>query len=550
MSARGVIATLRERTSSLGDERGFTMIMAITVMLVSSVLLYAAIDAVTGDALPTRNDLDQSRALLAADAGLSAFRQQLNLSSAYWDTCPGVNGATGVTTTTGTTGATVGQSTDAGSAEYYSYRILPATTSPTTDTHCDTTDATATIIEGNSTASGSFRVEVTGTSRNVSRSIVAQFRPQSFLDYVYFTNYEMPDPLVAGGSCLSTYGNAPVEYWTAPSPTTGNNRNTTCGSIDFVTGDDIAGPLHSNDDLQVCGNPVFGRSNVTPDDAMETPGWYSGSGCTSSPTFNTPTGQPNTAAGTLSMPASDEATLLQIADGNTSATNGCVAGAGCIFTGPTTITLNGNTMNVSNASYSATGLAFPSNGLIYVQDGSGSCPTYSASSPAYPTTGSCGNATVSGTYTSSLTVATENDVIVNGSLTTPMTNGEPNDNAYLGLIADDFVRVAHTCNTAVSGINNTTNPEIDAAILALGHSFIVDNYGCGSPLGTLTVDGAIAQNFRGAVGTFDGNGNIVSGYSKNYIYDGALQTESPPYFLSPLGAPWELVRETECDTTC
>jgi hypothetical protein len=64
------------------------------------------------------------------------------------------------------------------------------------------------------------------------------------------------------------------------------------------------------------------------------------------------------------------------------------------------------------------------------------------------------------------------------------------------------------------------------------------------------VDGAIAQNFRGAVGTFDGNGNIVSGYSKNYVYDGALQTESPPYFLSPIGAPWELVRETECDTTC
>ena len=42
---------------------------------------------------------------------------------------------------------------------------------------------------------------------------------------------------------------------------------------------------------------------------------------------------------------------------------------------------------------------------------------------------------------------------------------------------------------------------IDAAILAINHSFIVDNYDCGSPLGTLTVNGAIAQKYRGAVGT-------------------------------------------------
>ena len=42
---------------------------------------------------------------------------------------------------------------------------------------------------------------------------------------------------------------------------------------------------------------------------------------------------------------------------------------------------------------------------------------------------------------------------------------------------------------------------IEAAMLAINHSFIVDNYNCGAKLGTLTVKGAIAQKYRGAVGT-------------------------------------------------
>ena len=52
--------------------------------------------------------------------------------------------------------------------------------------------------------------------------------------------------------------------------------------------------------------------------------------------------------------------------------------------------------------------------------------------------------------------------------------------------------------------------EIDAAILALDHSFIVDNWDCGL-LGALTVKGAIAQKFRGPVGTYNSStGQAVS----------------------------------------
>ena len=57
--------------------------------------------------------------------------------------------------------------------------------------------------------------------------------------------------------------------------------------------------------------------------------------------------------------------------------------------------------------------------------------------------------------------------------------------------------------------------------------------------GKLNVYGAIAQNYRGAVGTTGG-----TGYLKDYKYDGRLATDEPPYFLAPLKAGWKVIRET------
>jgi hypothetical protein len=95
----------------------------------------------------------------------------------------------------------------------------------------------------------------------------------------------------------------------------------------------------------------------------------------------------------------------------------------------------------------------------------------------------------------------------------------------------------------VNAANTPRNIEIDAAILTLQHSFIVDNYNCGAPLGTLTVKGAIAQRFRGPVGT--GGSAIATGYQKNYVYDDRFKFINPPYFLTPLQAAWEVIRYTE-----
>jgi hypothetical protein len=81
---------------------------------------------------------------------------------------------------------------------------------------------------------------------------------------------------------------------------------------------------------------------------------------------------------------------------------------------------------------------------------------------------------------------------------------------------------------------------IEAAILALTHSFVVDNFRCGNVLGKLNVLGAIAQKFRGAVAT-----TKPTGYTKNYVYDDRLKYRSPPFFLDPVQASWKVNRSNE-----
>ena len=114
------------------------------------------------------------------------------------------------------------------------------------------------------------------------------------------------------------------------------------------------------------------------------------------------------------------------------------------------------------------------------------------------------------------------------------------------------MRVGHKVDRAaascVGNYNSTDEPtinnvRIDAAILSLQHSFIVDNYNCGR-LGTLTVNGAIAQKYRGPVGTGSG-GTLATGFLKNYWYDDRLRYRSPPYFLTRSTPPGTSSRSHE-----
>jgi hypothetical protein len=187
----------------------------------------------------------------------------------------------------------------------------------------------------------------------------------------------------------------------------------------------------------------------------------------------------------------------------------------------------------------------PSNGVVYVE--SVSCPpVYSPFTATYPATSGCGTAFIHGNYSGQLTLATENDIIVDGNL---IHSGE----GVLGLVANNFVRVYHpfssdevsaqtgrgSCNSGSNGAGSIKNLQIDAAILAIDHSFIVDHYDCGAGLGTLTVNGAIAMKYRGPVGTTSGRG-----YIKSYTYDDRLRYLQPPSFIEPAESDWVVGRLT------
>lgn len=191
-------------------------------------------------------------------------------------------------------------------------------------------------------------------------------------------------------------------------------------------------------------------------------------------------------------------------------------------------------------------------------------------------------------FAGNLTVAAQNNVVITGPLhytncgsafsgkaPCPYHDGAAAVNDSLGLIANNFVvlnrpvcpsqqsryysyyRQSSTdpycarsglmkrCAAETSASTWTTwqdalcNPgptiQVDAAILALNHSFTVDNYTAGGTTGKLVFYGAMAQYWRGEVGVF---GFQDTGYSKYYTWDSRLQYVSIPYYLTPGTTSW------------
>ena len=194
-----------------------------------------------------------------------------------------------------------------------------------------------------------------------------------------------------------------------------------------------------------------------------------------------------------------------------------------------------------------------------------------------------------------LTIAAQNNVIITGDLeytdcgSTFAANGDTRTCAFnpegvndsLGLIATNFVEInrpqkpycsttwrgtrcsgsetllAHCAATVPALTAVLCNPGptvvVDAAVLALKHSFTVDNYTISPQTGRLDVYGSIAQDWRGAVGQFGYGGGLLSGYSKYYVWDSRLQYVTIPHYLTPSTPSWLLVSSsvvmsTSCPT--
>lgn len=501
----------------LAAEDGFTMLIALGVIGVVLLLVSAAFVAAQGDIHNSQHDLDGKRAYYAARASINNFLFKLNQNTEYWQNCP----SQATTAVPGGNGAT------------YAYQPVPANGNAA----CSTADPIHTMIDS---TTGSFSMRFTGTSGNpaVTRTLVASFRRHTPLDYLWYTVYETLDPNTY--STPSSFQDC-AAWKRAPRPSH-------CADIQWITGDHVNGPMYTQDQYAICGSPVFGRAggNDRIASAAPTTATYAAGGCTNNLQVN---GTLVTSAPFIDPPP-DNTALLTYAQSD-----------GKVYSGTTTVVLNGTTAQVTNNGATTT-VNLVTDPIIYATNGTCSS-TYSPYNVNYAANTGCGNIFVSGTYSTPVTIAAANDIIINGNLTTNLSGA-----AVAGLVANNFVRVEHgvttrsgstqgACGTATNVAAQTlTNPTIDAAILAIDHSFIVDNYDCGAPLGNLTINGAIAQLFRGTVGTSSG-GNVATGYLKAYTYDDRLAVLEPPFLFDLTSAAWHIIRETSCvpnsgspSTTC
>lgn len=561
---------LRRLRTRLAADQGFALIAVLGILLAGSALSVAAFAAARGDVHLSRNDQDQKRAYAAAEAGIQDYFFHLTKDNAYWAKCDQPDPSHPALNQSGADPLKRRSVPD--SEASYAIELIPANGR----SQCDVDDATGSmIVASGGPMSGTFSVKATGFSNGVSRSVVATFRRRSFLDYLYFTDYETSDP---AWYALSTRGKptrsgtysyyrgftpsgAPdlLSWAAAKCPTYWRNgrgdqrfpespdnawqvqtdgrwtdiytSSVRCTEIQFVSGDFIEGPLHTNDDILVCGSPTFGR---TEQDSIEVSGSGWRQGCWGTPRIQ---GTWKPYSPVLTPPPSSTS-LKQIVD------------PAYLFRGTTTITLQGGQMTVTNANLTPAtqSVALPSNGVVYVDHDPVAGCAVSAYQPLAPYSDPAGCAVtyVRGDYSEDLTIASSKDIVVTGDVSRV-------GDKMLGLIADNFVRVYHPTRPDPYNDDDPTdcvenggprNISIEAAILALNHSFTVDGYFCGSPLGTLTVRGTIAQKFRGPVGRGSGS-TITSGYYKDYEYDDRLRLREPPHFIDPVQASWRIQRYAE-----
>ncbi|MDP9135290.1 MAG: hypothetical protein M3N56_10760 [Actinomycetota bacterium] len=504
-------------------QEGFTTVTLMGVMAIGSLLVAGGFAAVDPDIGLSRDDQDHKQAYGAAEAGLQWYLSGLARDNSYYVKCTTVSPPS-ASEPAPVNDAWDGEGTDprvwrhlpGGDPAEYTVELLPAPGYSA----CDPSDQYSMVDPD-----GNLRLRVTGRSRGQARSVVATLRRRNFIDYIYFTHFETRDPSAYETSSLRNWAQSNCSKFR-------QQRSGSCTEIQFAPDDFVRGPLHSNDSIWVCGGATFGRPENH--DKIElngaSPGYVKLGSCNPTPQFDGLVIHP---AGQLGMPSSNQAlkTITQEA---------------YRFEGRTIIDLQGDSMSVTRSNGVTEPMALPPNGVIYVEnDICASGYTYAQTYPANASTG-CGDAWVKGEYAGDLTIAADNDIVINGDL----ERDEDGEGLLLGLIANNFVRVYHpvtnpgTSSPSASNCPNAagalSNPEIHAAILALNHSFVVDNWFCGADLGNLTVEGAIAQRYRGPVGTAGG-----TGYLKDYHYNDRLKFREPPYFLDPVQSAWRVARQNE-----
>ncbi len=410
------------------SQEGVTIVIAMGVLLVTSLLLAGAFVATQDDVSLSHTDTMQKQAYYAALAGVQEFEYQMQVNPNYWQTCA-------------KTTNTLPQEKYAS----YKIKILPAAGA----SECSTSNPIASVIESKGAAANTFRVESVGTAGvhpEEHRTIIATFKVTGFLNFIYYTNHEDEDPSLYNASATCT------------NPNTFYPNTSGCQLIEFASGDAINGPVHTNDAACIGGSASFGLSGHSPLDVVE---FYRGqngtNGCTSTGTYYTAT-KSYIKGEDLPPPTSDSSLETYAAEEDK-------------LSGVTTLVLEGATNEIAVTNAGVNGgvtkkLPWPSNGLIYVkQASSGACgytykPYEADNSYEAGAETNCGNVYVHGTYSKPLTIGSSDDVIINGEIYPYGNKGStPTGTATLGLIANNFVRMYHPVKQTYEG----GAPELETA---------------------------------------------------------------------------------------
>ncbi|WP_240792284.1 hypothetical protein [Salinibacterium sp. dk2585] len=561
------------------------MVTVIGVTSVLVLLVVAATATVLGSQRKSVDDADWNAALAAAYAAIDEYQNRISDEPSYVKYGnPGseFSNPTGSATATVQLPATHNPAFDLG--ESGAWATVPGSDDARFRYEVDNAEYAAT---------GTVKLRATGAVGKQTRTIVANLRQTGFIDFLYFTDYEMSDPDVRGMSVNSPASPSctVIHKWKPGGSTRG------CTTIQFGNSDEIKGPLHSNDTMLICAARFEGVVTTgNPSGGFDRP-----SGC-SLPTFTegAPVYSPS-----IPMPPTNselkQETRTDVPDD--------VPRPGCLYTGPTSIEfLNGGKMHVKSpwtkytnirGATGATGdnsqsaqcgtpaqlrngvtLDVPENNVIYVQNTPLSGPNGASSTdttapavaggwftPSQPA--ACKHATsgnrltnnlghsqnvvgyprtnelppVSGTDADTSYGCRNGDVFISGQLSgggvtvaaenyiyiTGDLTYQNDERDMLGLVGNNAVWVYNPMRYSSGTPLLGSHRRIDAAILSVSHTFAVQNYNVGGDRGVLTVRGAIAQKFRGPVGNTGPNG-----YDKDYRYDGRFRYMAPPKFLSPV----------------
>lgn len=574
------------RLNGHDGQRGYAMIMVIGIGMVLMILMVTAASVSMNGARSTKNDQDWNGALAAAYAGVDEYESRLAGDSSYGQ---------------------YGNPLSAFSIAMGSKVIEPTDANPAFDTtsggqwgtvagSADTASFRYEVDNSQFASSGILRIRSTGKVGSETRSVIANLKGKGFIDFLYFTDFEILDPAYNLNSNGTTKCPDPVIHaWEG-------NRNSGCTEITFGSGDVLDGPVHSNDIIHIC-DATF-KQKVT--SSYPTAPYYKNTTGGTTTKCTTPTfkdGAPSYDS-SVTMPSSNldmqRETQVTLPED--------VPRPGCLYTGPTKITftddgymtvrspwtkytqsgavrspaagvtlancgtpgpsglgsstgqkikvldsnlvfVQGVPATASDPNYTApsarpsstgfpgcvgadgstagNGLGFPTSHIV--RDWTGT-HTVSEKAPSATTSYGCrsGDVFVQGKERGRMTIAASNYVYVTGDI----TYGDTSQNGdVLGLVGNNAVWVWNPQDTNGDIILTDSGREIDAAILSVDNTFMVQNYNTAPSRGTLTIFGAIAQRYRGIV-------SQSGGYIKNYKYDTRYKTSAPPKFLAPVSTTY------------